>query len=52
MPKGFSRKAIEGFVQWMTATLAATGLDESEVAKSVGKTKNLMQKGFPQIRKY
>lgn len=52
MPKGFNQKAIEGFSQWMEAILAESGLQMSQVATSTEKTKTLLAKGFPQVRKY
>ena len=52
MPKGFSQKAIEGFAQWMEAILIESGLQKNQVGASIEKTKTLLTKGFPQIRKY
>ena len=52
MPKGFNQKAIEGFTQWMEAILIESGLQEDRVVTSTEKTKTLLTKGFPQIRKY
>ena len=52
MPKGFNQKAIEGFTQWMEAILTESGLQKNAVATSTEKTKTLLAKGFPQVRKY
>ena len=52
MPKGFNQKAIEGFTQWMEAILSELGLQKNQVVASTEKTKTLLAKGFPQIRKY
>ena len=52
MPKGFNQKAIEGFSQWMTAVLSETNMSKVEVKETADKTLNLLQKGFPQVRKY
>ncbi len=50
MPKGFNRKGIEGFTQWMTSVLGSTNLDKSEAERTVEKTRQLLEEGFPQIR--
>ena len=52
MPKGFNQKAIEGFTQWMEAILIESGMHEDQVVTSTEKTKNLLTKGFPQVRRY
>ena len=52
MPKGFNQKAVEGFTQWMEAILIESGLPKSQVEVNTGKTKTLLAKGFPQVRKY
>ena len=47
MPKGFNSKAIEGFAQWMTATLNVSSMNKDEVNKTVDKTIVLLKEGFP-----
>ena len=51
MPKGFTRKGIEGFSQWMTAIMEDSGLDKAKVKTAVENTKKLLDKGFPKARK-
>ncbi len=51
MPKGFNNKAIEGFTQWMTATLNESNLNKNEVKETVDKTRVLLKEGFPQVRR-
>ena len=52
MPKGFNQKATEGFTQWMQAILDESGLEKNKAEASTEKTKTLLVKGFPQVRKY
>ena len=51
MPKGFNNKAIEGFTQWMKATLNESSLNKNEVKETVDKTRVLLREGFPQVRR-
>ncbi len=52
MPKGFSPKAVEGFTLWMTEVLRESGLTKERIKTTTEKTKKLLTRGFPQVRKY
>ncbi len=51
MPKGFNKKAIDGFTQWMNAIVENTSLDKKEKTKVVEETRTLLDKGFPKVRR-
>lgn len=50
MPKGFNKKAIDGFMQWMSAMMNEANKDRTRAGASMERTKELLDKGFPKIR--
>lgn len=50
MPKGFNKKAIEGFSKWMVAVLNESGIEKNQIENTVNKTRKLLNEGFPKVR--
>lgn len=50
MPKGFNRKAIEGFTKWMVAVLNDTDVEKNQIENTVNRTRKLLNEGFPKVR--